>query len=83
MKVKGSDYEVTLAQAAKTISSMSTNFQANLRNPVLVKDGALSIGANQFTAGGNPNAFGEARSAGYAVCLSRRRPGDAVHAHRQ
>src|ERR1043166_6208664 len=37
---------------------MSTIFAANLLNPVLVKDGALSIGANQFTAGGNPNQFG-------------------------
>jgi hypothetical protein len=56
--VHWSDYEVTLAQAANPISSMSTNFQANLRNPVLVKSGVLSIGANQFTAGGNPNIFG-------------------------
>jgi len=56
--VTWSDYEVTLAQAANPISSMSTNFQANLQNPVLVKDGALSIGANQFSAGGNPNPFG-------------------------
>ena len=56
--VTWSDYEVTLAQAANPISSMSTNFQANLQNPVLVKDGALSIGANQFSAGGNPNSFG-------------------------
>lgn len=55
--VNWSDYEVTLAQAANPISSMSTTFSANLRNPVLVKSGALSLGANQFTAGGNPNAF--------------------------
>jgi hypothetical protein len=56
--VTWSDYEVTLAQAANPISSMSATFQANLRNPALVKNGALSIGANQFTAGGNPNPFG-------------------------
>ena len=37
---------------------MSTTFSANLRNPVLVKSGPLSIGANQFSAGGNPNSFG-------------------------
>jgi hypothetical protein len=55
--VTWSDYEVTLAQAANPISSMSTAFQANLRNPVLVKDGALSIGANQFSTGSNPNTF--------------------------
>jgi hypothetical protein len=56
--VAWSDYEVTLAQAANPISSMSTTFAANLRNPVLVKDGALSVPANQFSAGGNPNSFG-------------------------
>jgi hypothetical protein len=53
-----SDYEVTLAQAANPISSMSASFSANLRNPVLVKSGPLSISANQFTAGANPNQFG-------------------------
>src|SRR6185369_2190374 len=56
--VTWSDYEVTLAQAARTVANMSATFQANLLNPVLVKDGALSIDANRFTAGGNPNAFG-------------------------
>jgi len=56
--VTWSDYEVTLAQAANPISSMSTVFLANLLNPVLVKNGALSIGANNFSAGGNPNSFG-------------------------
>jgi hypothetical protein len=56
--VHWSDYEITLAQAANPISSMSANFQANLLNPVKVKSGVLSLGANQFTAGGNPNAFG-------------------------
>jgi hypothetical protein len=55
--VSWSDYEVTLAQAANPITSISTTFAANLLNPVKVKDGALSIGANQFTVGGNPNAF--------------------------
>jgi len=56
--VTWSDYEVTLAQAANPVATMSTTFAANLRNPVLVKGGVLSIGANQFSAGGNPNAFG-------------------------
>jgi hypothetical protein len=56
--VTWSDYEVTLAQAANSVASMSTTFAANLRNPVLVKSGPLSIGANQFTAGATPNAFG-------------------------
>jgi outer membrane protein assembly factor BamB len=52
-----SDYEVRLAQAANPITSMSTTFSANLLNPVLVKDGALSVLANSFSAGGNPNPF--------------------------
>jgi hypothetical protein len=55
--VTWSNYEVTLAQAAYPISSVSSNFQANLRNPVLVRSGPLSIGPNQFSAGGNPNPF--------------------------
>jgi len=44
--VTWSDYQVTLAQAAKPISGMSTNFASNMLSPVLVKSGALSIGAN-------------------------------------
>ena len=56
--VTWSDYEVTLAQAAKPISGMSTNFASNMLSPVLVKDGALSISANTFTTGASPNPFG-------------------------
>jgi hypothetical protein len=56
--VNWSDYEVRLAQASNSVAGMSTTFAANMRNPVLVKDGPLSIGANQFTVGGNPNSFG-------------------------
>jgi len=55
--VNWSDYEVTLAQAANPITTMSPTFSANLRNPVLVKNGPLSVAADQFTAGDNPNAF--------------------------
>ena len=55
--VTWSDYEVRLAQAANSIATMSTAFAANMLNPVLVKDGALAIGANQFSTGGNPNTF--------------------------
>jgi len=55
--VTWSDYEVRLARAANSISGMSTTFSANLLDPVLVKDGALSVGVNTFTIGGNPNAF--------------------------
>lgn len=56
--VTWSDYQVTLAQAANSVAGMSTTFSANLRNPVLVKSGPLSVGANQFTVGASPNAFG-------------------------
>ena len=56
--VTWADYEIRLAQAANAIASMSTNFSANMLNPVLAKDGALSVGANHFTAGSSPNAFG-------------------------
>jgi hypothetical protein len=56
--VTWSDYEVTLAQAANPISSMSTVFEANLLNPVLVQNAALSLGANTFSAGSDPNPFG-------------------------
>ena len=55
--VTWSDYEVRLAQAANSITTMSSTFAANLLNPVLVKDGALSIDADHFSAGANPNSF--------------------------
>jgi hypothetical protein len=55
--VTWSDYEVTLARAANTIPGMSTTFSANMLSPVLVKSGPLSIGPNNFTSGGAPNAF--------------------------
>jgi len=56
--VTWSDYQVTLAQAAKPISGMSTNFASNMLSPVLVKSGALSIGANSFTRSASLNSFG-------------------------
>lgn len=56
--VTWAEYEVVLAQAANPITSMSTDFQANLLNPVLVRSGVLSLAANTFSAGGNPNSFG-------------------------
>jgi hypothetical protein len=56
--VTWSDYEVRLAQAANSITSMSTNFSANLLNPVLVKDGPMSVAANNFSSGAYPNPFG-------------------------
>lgn len=55
--VTWSDYEVRLAQAASPIANMSTNFLPNMLNPVLVKDGALTVSANNFSSGGNPKPF--------------------------
>jgi hypothetical protein len=52
-----SDYEVRLAQAFNPIPSMSTTFSANMFNPVLVKDGPLTLGPDNFIAGSNPNSF--------------------------
>src|SRR5208282_2383593 len=56
--VTWSDYEVTLAQAANSISSMSANFAANMLSPVLVKNGALSLSANSLTTSASLNPFG-------------------------
>jgi hypothetical protein len=55
--VSWSDYEVTLAQAANPVYAMSTTFQENMLNPVLVKSGPLSIGPGTFSTGYNPNPF--------------------------
>jgi hypothetical protein len=56
--VTWSDYQVTLARAANSISAMSTIFASNMLSPVLVKDGALSISANTFTTNASVNPFG-------------------------
>ena len=56
-----SDYEITLAQAANPITSFSTTFAANMSSPVLVRDGALTLGAGFFPdSPGSPNAFSAA-----------------------
>ncbi|BDC50817.1 hypothetical protein F183_A31330 [Bryobacterales bacterium F-183] len=53
------DYEITLAQAANPIPSTSTTFASNMLNPVMVRDGALSFGANSFPGGGiGPTPWG-------------------------
>ncbi len=57
IRTSWSDYEVTLAQAANPITSMSTTFPANLLNPVLVRSGPLSLAPGFFTSGRNPNPF--------------------------
>lgn len=52
-----SDYEITLGQAANTIAGMNTTFAANLLNPVLVRDGALSYDFSGFSNAGTPTPF--------------------------
>ena len=49
--VTWSDYQVTLAKAANSISTMSATFAANMLAPVLVKDGSLSLNLNSFATG--------------------------------
>src|SRR6185437_6982421 len=55
--VNWSEYDVTLSRASNSVAAMSSTFANNMAAPVLVKSGALSIPANRFPAGGNPNAF--------------------------
>jgi hypothetical protein len=52
------DYEITLAQLATSISSPSAVFASNMTSPVLVRDGSLSLAANSFPSGNTPNNFG-------------------------
>jgi len=56
-RVTWSDYQVILARAAQPISAMTTNFDANMVAPVVVKSGALSLGANAFPTNGPVNPF--------------------------
>jgi hypothetical protein len=53
-----SDYFVILSQAFNPVSSMSATFSANMKSPVIVKTGTLSISAGTFTTGASPNATG-------------------------
>jgi len=55
--VNWSDYQVTLAQASNSVATMSTNFVDNMRSPVLVKSGPLTLPALTFTGGDSPNEF--------------------------
>jgi hypothetical protein len=52
-----SEYNVTMARASNSVSAMSSTFANNMRDPVLVKTGALAVAANRFPAGATPNAF--------------------------
>ena len=53
------NYDVTLAQAATTVSTMSGTVAANMTNPQRVRSGSLTINADSFSANGaGPNAFG-------------------------
>jgi hypothetical protein len=51
------DYQVTLAQAVNSVATMSTNFAANMRSPILVKSGPLTLPALTFSGGDSPNEF--------------------------
>ncbi|MGH7970922.1 MAG: hypothetical protein ACREIC_19550, partial [Limisphaerales bacterium] len=55
--VNWSAYEVTLAQAVNAIPNMSTTFASNMKSPVLVKSGTLSLAPYTFSAGSLPNDF--------------------------
>ena len=55
--VNWTEYDVTLSRASNSVAGMSSIFTNNMAAPVLVKSGPLTLPANRFTAGGNPNAF--------------------------
>lgn len=56
-----SDYEIWLGPSIDP-SVMSTTFASNWAStPTQVRDGVLTIGAGNYTAGGNPNAWGTAK----------------------
>lgn len=55
------NWDLTLAQAANSIGSMSTTYASNMTNPILVRSGALSLAANDFIGGATSpsvNPFG-------------------------
>jgi hypothetical protein len=54
-----SDFEITLAQAANALGSMSTTYASNMTAPVLVHDGAFTFLDSQMPEGSTPNAFGQ------------------------
>lgn len=55
--VSWSQYLVTLAQAAKPVSSMSTNFLANMVSPMFVKTGPFSLTSNTLNTSTSPHPF--------------------------
>jgi hypothetical protein len=55
------NWDLTLAQAANSVSTMSTTFANNMSDPELVRSGALSFAAGAFQGGAvnpNTNPFG-------------------------
>lgn len=55
------NWDLTLAQAANSVSTMSTTFANNMSDPTLVRSGALSFTAGEFQGGAvnpNTNPFG-------------------------
>ncbi|MBN1774374.1 MAG: hypothetical protein JXB32_24145 [Deltaproteobacteria bacterium] len=52
------NYDITLAEAALPIPSFSTTFAANMKNPVAVRKGPMTIPACTYAvAASNPNPF--------------------------
>lgn len=45
------NYDITLAEAANSIGTMSTTFASNMLNPVVVRSGPLTMTANSFPGG--------------------------------
>lgn len=60
-----SQYDVTIAQAATSVATMSDTFATNMLNPVLVRSGSLTIPAGSFSntsSGPEANTFYQAIS---------------------
>jgi hypothetical protein len=52
------NYEITLAEAAVPLSSFSTTFAANMKNPVQVRQGSMTVPAGTYAVTtANPNPF--------------------------
>jgi PEP-CTERM motif len=53
-----SDFTLKLSQATNSISTMSTSYDANMTNPVLVRSGPYTLPTGSMPVGSSPNAFG-------------------------
>ncbi len=48
------NYDITLAQSAVSTSTLTSNFAANMQNPVQVRSGPWTIPANHYVNNGSP-----------------------------